>query len=417
MPGVLPPVETRQTASLREIGCPFRFSRWSLPLNANLRKRQHRRPRRRPSHRKRRMERSKNQQVLQLRQHRLGVVRLRQDAVILHAAIGIHVGFNHHRVVAHIAERRAEGGLFELRPGVQHKRNVSAAGLQFCRQGKEAQQQTESQHGAEQSRRSRNHEGVKRVFEPHQRTFKPRTTRLRGLARNRKTQLQRQIGRGLFRTQTGKQLLRALHRGIFPLATSALCHVARECAHLRPAHPAIEIRREQPFRLSAVHGVTSTSLPPREPSREFSRKLSLELWVAPFCRSSTGATSPNSGPTSRTYPVNFLRSASRPRVMRDFTVPSEITNTSAISSYDISSRSRRINAARYGSGTCCSACSTAARTSVCANFSNGDSPGSTSRSSPEHSNSPVAMGSIGVSCALCRNHQRLRLAASCSAMR
>jgi len=89
--------------------------------------------------------------------------------------------------------------------------------------------------------RGRNHEGVERIFQPHQRTFKPRTARLRGFARNRKTQLQRQIGRGLFRTQTGKQLLRALHRGIFLLATSALCHVARECAHLRPAHPAIEL--------------------------------------------------------------------------------------------------------------------------------------------------------------------------------
>src|ERR1019366_2268731 len=85
---------------------------------------------------------------------------------------------------------------------------------------------------------------------------------------------------------------------------------------------------------NAVHGVTSTSLP----LRELSRELSPEIWVVPLCRSlagrsSAGANSPNSGPTSRIYPVNFLRSASRPRVMRDFTVPSEIARTSAISSY------------------------------------------------------------------------------------
>src|SRR5208282_68095 len=98
------------------------------------------------------------------------------------------------------------------------------------------------------------------------------------LARNRNPQLQRQVGRSLLRTETGKQLLRALRRGIFPRATIALFHMARERAHLRPAQPAVEIGRKQLLDLSAghvialhviaVHGVTSTSLPPREPSRE-----------------------------------------------------------------------------------------------------------------------------------------------------
>src|SRR5208337_4064034 len=197
-----------------------------------------------------------------------------------------------------------------------------------------------------------------------------------------------QVGRGLLPAQSGQQLLRAPHRGKFPSATRALFHMARERAHLGSADLPVEIRREQFLDLSAVHGVTSTSLPPREPSRK--------LWRAPFRRSwsgtRSGASSPNSEPISRTYPASFLRSASRPRVMRDFTVPREIAKTSAISSYDISSRSRRISAVRYGSGTCCSACSTAARTSVCANFSNGDSPGSTNRSPPENSHSPASMG-------------------------
>src|ERR1035437_4301918 len=119
--------------------------------------------------------------------------------------------------------------------------------------------------------------------------------------------------------------------------------MARERAHLGSADLAVEIRREQfldrrAVHLSVVHGVTSTStstlLPAREPRGE--------LWAA----TSATASSPNSGPTSRTYPASFLRSASRPRVMRDFTVPSEIAKTSAISSYDISSRSRKINAVR-----------------------------------------------------------------------
>src|ERR1019366_493126 len=257
-----------------------------------------------------------DQQVLQLRQYRLRVIRLRQDAIVFHPPVGIHVGFNHQSIVAHIAERRAERRLLQLRPNVQHQRNVSAARPQFRRQSKEAQQQSEKQHGTDHPRRGRNHESVERILQPHQRPFKSRTPCLRRLARNRHPQLQRQVSRRLLRTETRKQLLRALHPGIFPRALRALFYMAREQTHLRPAHPAVEIRREQLLDLSALHGVTSASLPPREPScelsrelsRELSLELSLELWRAPVGRSlpanpaatSAGATSPNSGPTSRT---------------------------------------------------------------------------------------------------------------------
>src|SRR5208282_4191414 len=171
--------------------------------------------------------------------------------------------------------------------------------------------------------------------------------------------------------------------------------MARKHAHFRSAHAAVQIRRKQLPDLSALHGVTSTLPPRHEPA--------FALWMLLFRLASlvsAGASSPNSGPTSPTYLVRILRIASRPRVIRDLTVPKEMAKTSAISSYDISSRSRRIKAVRYGSGTCCRYSSTAAWTSEWANCSNGDSPGSTSRSSPENPQLPAEMGSIGVSCAL-----------------
>ncbi len=134
----------------------------------------------------------------------------------------------------------------------------------------------------------------------------------------------------------------------------------------------------------------------------------------------SGAVNPSSFPTSRTYGASRCRSASLPRVSRDFTVPSEISSTSAISSYDISSRSRKISVVRYGSGTFRQlffhpmlhfvmrhAVKRRIRMigqrhlhRILAGLGPSDST-----------------GSIEVSFALCRNHHRRRFAASCSAMR
>src|ERR1700677_2690142 len=165
------------------------------PFYADLRERQYRGSRRRPAHQKCGMKRCENQQVLQLRQHRLSINRLRQDAVIFDPAIRIHIGFNHYRVISHIAERRFKRRLFELGTGIKHQRDVSAAGLQFGGQSKEAEQQSKKQYGGDNSRRSRDHESMERVLQAHQKTFKPWTARARSLARNRDPQFQRQIRR------------------------------------------------------------------------------------------------------------------------------------------------------------------------------------------------------------------------------
>src|SRR5882724_7912084 len=76
---------------------------------------------------------------------------------------------------------------------------------------------------------------------------------------------------------------------------------------------------------------------------------------------------------SFTYCSNLFFSAWRPRIRRDFTVPSDAPVTSAISSYERSSMSRRITVVRYGSLICDSSASTLARTSSCMAHSKGDS--------------------------------------------
>src|SRR5579872_2625162 len=147
-----------------------------------------------------------------------------------------------------------------------------------------------------------------------------------------------------------------------------------QCEHLRARQRSVQIRREQLLRLRALqshacpcarllhanHGITSTLLPP---------PVACER--SPRC--SCGALNPSSFPTSRTYGANLCLSASLPRVSLDFTVPNETSKTSAISSYDISSRSRSTSVVRYGSGTFLNSCSTRCCTSWCATFSKGDS--------------------------------------------
>src|SRR5712671_3525713 len=114
--------------------------------------------------------------------------------------------------------------------------------------------------------------------------------------------------------------------------------------HLRARDRPIQIGREQRSGVSALlyrgalHDVTSTLLPPPEPC-EFFNRLSC-------CSSSCGRFSPNSAPDSRTYAERRRFKAARPRVNLDFTVPSEISSTSAISSCYSYAKSRKTGPVR-----------------------------------------------------------------------
>src|SRR5260370_5359484 len=276
-------------------------------------------------------------------------------------------------------------------------------------------------------RRRRHHDRIPRIAPPHAQAFIRRPSRLRRLPRNRQPQLESKVRRFLHTAHARQQLLRLPQRPVLPHARGASVQVRLQRQHLGSRDCSIQVGRQQSLRGAALHrrprrnglhghilhGITSTLLPP---PATCDRKL--------VC-SSSGALSPNSPPTSRTKGASLCFSACRPRVNLDFTVPSEICNTSAISSYDMSSRSRRISVLRYGSGICRSSASTRFCTSQCATLSNGQSPQSVSAfciaafcikpspfAKPSDSN-----GSIEVSCALCRNHHRFRFAASCSAIR
>ena len=103
-----------------------------------------------------------------------------------------------------------------------------------------------------------------------------------------------------------------------------------DITHLLASHRSIEVRREQRLwleRKSSCHLNRGNHAP--------SFELLLPQFL-PGCAIRVVAHFP------LTYAVKRRRNASRPRVNRDFTVPSETSVISAISSYDMSSRSRKI---------------------------------------------------------------------------
>src|SRR5262249_5892044 len=120
----------------------------------------------------------------------------------------------------------------------------------------------------------------------------------------------RQVGWGLLMAHGRKQDARGFKLPVFGLAGLTLVQMPGDFMHLHAADGAIKIRRKQRPCLSAIHGWVSSSPCP------------VPIWVAPL----------RSELISFTNFSSRLRRASRPRIRRDFTVPSEICKTSAISS-------------------------------------------------------------------------------------
>ena len=116
--------------SRKESAVTRKTPRADLPPHADLRKRQHRAARRRTSHRQRRTEGRENQHPLDLRQHFLRLVRIRQNPVILHAPVCIHVRFDHQRIGVDRIQRHAKRALLQLRRGIHHHQRHIIARLQ-----------------------------------------------------------------------------------------------------------------------------------------------------------------------------------------------------------------------------------------------------------------------------------------------
>src|ERR1700691_80080 len=291
------------------------------------------------SHRHCWTKRREDQHPLHLRQKILRSPGIGKNLVVLHSTVFVYVGFNHQGLGvdrAHCAER----ALLQFRPSIQHERHVfSVVRLQLPRNRQDRRHQAENQHGARQSRGRRHHECVQRIFQPYSQAL-VWPPRLRSFPRNRQTQLQPQIRRFFRTAHAHQQLLRVSQGRVLPQTCRASVQMLAQALHLGSCHRSVQIRRQQPIRLRTFHGhiphgITSTLLPPPATCRGIATTLS-----------SSGMVSPSSPPTSCTYAASRCFSACRPRVNLDFTVPSEICKISAISSYDISSRSRRIRVVR-----------------------------------------------------------------------
>src|SRR5208282_5063912 len=221
-------------------------------------------------------------------------------------AMGVDVSLNHERFGVD-GTQSAEWALLQFRPGIQYQRNIFVIGLQLAGGREDSGDQAEDQDGASEARGSGNHEGFQGVFEADHQTFKAWTTSLSSLARDGETKLQAQVGGHVGTAHSGEQLLRLPQQSVFAGARGTGIEMLAQGAHLIAGDGTIEIGREQLTRLGTSqlclrgcnvcghvrHGVTSTLLPPPATGRRES--------AASFSFScSSGRTSPNSSPTSRT---------------------------------------------------------------------------------------------------------------------
>src|SRR5581483_6882623 len=263
---------------------------------------------------------------------------------------------------------RAIRGRLQLRRqhlgfAVEHEWNIILAHGLKARHSEHTHQDAEDNDCRDQTNRDRHHECLDSIFNPNTPAVDPGVAGGCDLVRDCQSQPESKIGRRLLGSETRQNMLRSGHQVIFPAAINARLQVFADGAHLRTGHRTVEVRRKQRFGLRAVHDATSTSRPPAFKSL-----------------SDSGAFRPSSEPHSRIKGINRCFSASLPRVRRDLTVPSDTSVISAISSYDMSSMSRRMTVVRYGSGTLRNSSSTRCCISLWANCSSGDSPWSTNGS-------------------------------------
>src|SRR5206468_401990 len=110
-------------------------------------------------------------------------------------------------------------------------------------------------------------------------------------------------------TDRRQQRLRTPQGFILMLTCHAGLQMLSDRKHLLPGNHTVEISRKQRLGLNAGHSATSIL-------RARNTRPSSSLTDA-----KAGTSSPSSGPTSLAYALRRFLSASRPRVMRDFTVP------------------------------------------------------------------------------------------------
>src|SRR5882724_11893955 len=310
-----------------------------------------------------RTEDGKDHHVVQLGKKLLGVFRRRDHAVGFHPAIRINQSLDHDGLVIRNSQFHFAGCNAKLSGCEQHGGNVGGTRSRAHRNRHITDHDAEEKDGAHQAGSGRKHEVIHGDLPLQSPRFIPGDAL--GLLRNCNFQTQGEVSRGRFATERGDHALRTREcRALFGARRTRL-RMTGDHLHLGAGQRSIQIRGKHGADLFAlglccIHLTTSTAC------ASGARSGTASFFSAP-------AEIPSSAPCSFTYCSNLFFSAWRPRIRRDFTVPSDAPVTSAISSYERSSMSRRITVVRYGSLICDSSASTLARTSSCMAHSNGDS--------------------------------------------
>ena len=117
------------------------------------------------------------------------LIRFRQDAVILHASIRIHVSFDHQRVFRDRPSCEAKIALLQDRFGRQHERNIRRIRLYRHRRAQKGGQKTKRQHRCNQSCGRGYHEHTESILQADTHALEVGAAAPGGLMRNRESHL------------------------------------------------------------------------------------------------------------------------------------------------------------------------------------------------------------------------------------
>src|SRR5712692_7700642 len=290
------------------------------------------------------------------------VLRAGEDLVADHFALGVHRGLDQQRVrtrqthfvTFHLSRER------KRRQALQPRR-LEQVGGQIVRHGAERHTRGENLvHHCEHQERGHDtacswqRHRLQDVLQDQAGAGpQARGPALRGAhLRDRYLDAHSQVGRGSptlgARHQRGKFAV-ALQ---FIPATSTILQVLAHRRVFAGAQRAVQIA----WQLASNRPAGHLAPHPGNPARSEPREARISTG-APSAKSARGARAADAAASRVLAPFRSstaskaARSARRPRRIRDFTVPTEMSNTSATSSYDNPSRSRRITALRKASGT------------------------------------------------------------------
>src|SRR5271165_3361619 len=236
-------------------GCPDEPSRNGLAFYLNLGERQDGAPGGRTTEARCRPKRGEDQHVLQARDRGTYVIATRQYAVVLNASVGAYQSLDDQRVGVPRLHGQFKGRGLELGRRVESGWNVIEV-----RNGnwhKDVDQQAEGEDSGHQSTCRRNHQGTNRVVPMDAQQFPSRASNGCNLLRYGNPKFQSQLGRNRLASKAAEHQFRTLKRPKSMQALSAGLQMCLHRGHLVAGGLAIKVRRHDPLRFQALHGMTS----------------------------------------------------------------------------------------------------------------------------------------------------------------